>query len=464
MYRKTPAQVRFGSWNMADIKFDKASKLANWSYLLLSLPHYQDAFDPNSMAHTIKTFGQALIAVDIAVAAPLPGQRLLLRDEDDAELETKLRGAAAKLKLLLIILPDTNIPLYNRIKRLGDVKYGIHTICTVGHKLAKERGQDQYMANVALKVNLKLGGNNQLVDEARLSIIREDKTMVVGIDVTHPSPGSGSRAPSIAGMVASVDKSLGQWPATLRIQSEVRKEMVSDLEDMLRTRLELWKTKGGHKEYPENILVYRDGVSEGQYQTVLDEELPLLRKACQKAYSPADQKKGLPRFTIIIVGKRHHTRFYPTQEADGDRSSNPKPGTVVDRNITEARNWDFYLQAHAAIQGTARPAHYFVLIDEIFRQRYKTLPPAYANMADVVEDLTQALCYTFGRATKAVSICTPAYYADILCERARCYLSSVFDTPAQSVAASVAESEAGAGASQDDLRIHTNLKDTMFYI
>ena len=32
----------------------------------------------------------------------------------------------------------------------------------------------------------------------------------------------------------------------------------------------------------------------------------------------------------------------------------------------------------------------------------------------------------FGRATKAVSLCPPAYYADILCERARVYLSGLF--------------------------------------
>ena len=161
---------------------------------------------------------------------------------------------------------------------------------------------------------------------------------------------------------------------------------------------------------PENILVYRDGVSEGQYQTVLHEEAPLLRRACEDMYPPVDQKKGLPRLTVVVVGKRHHTRFYVSREGDADRSMNPKPGTVVDRGVTEARNWDFFLQSHAAIQGTARPAHYFVVLDEIFRARYaKTVPPPFQSTADVLEALTQSMCYTYGRATKAVSLCTPAY-------------------------------------------------------
>ena len=206
---------------------------------------------------------------------------------------------------------------------------------------------------------------------------------------------------------------------------------------MLKSRLALWKNQGKHSSYPENILVYRDGVSEGQYQAVLTEELPKLRQACKEIY-PADQTKdGLPRMTVVIVGKRHHTRFFPTSVGDADEgTSNCIPGTVVDRGVTEARNWDFFLQAHVAIKGTARPAHYYVVHDEIFHREKKSSAPAVIlpgppkppeNAQDTLEDITQSLCYIFGRATRAVSICTPAYYADIVCERSRRYLRDLFD-------------------------------------
>src|SRR5436305_13259040 len=104
--------------------------------------------------------------------------------------------------------------------------------------------------------------------------------------------------------------------------------MVADLTGLLQCRLRVWAATHGH--YPENILVYRDGVSEGQYNLVLDEELPSIRKACEELYPAPLTKQGLPRITIIIVGKRHHTRFYPTKKEDADRSSNPQNGTVVD--------------------------------------------------------------------------------------------------------------------------------------
>ena len=74
--------------------------------------------------------------------------------------------------------------------------------------------------------------------------------MVVGVHVTRPSPGSGSNAPSIAGMVASVDRRLGQWPADLRIK-ESRKEMVSELGSMVKSHLHLFKSQGKHTTFPE---------------------------------------------------------------------------------------------------------------------------------------------------------------------------------------------------------------------
>jgi hypothetical protein len=423
-------------------------------------------FSSAGLTEVLRNLNNVLGDTGIAASAPLqPFQRLQLDGNEDPQLDALMKRAASSLQLLFVILPATPIPLYNRIKHLGDVKYGIHTVCSVGNKIANPKGQDQYLRNLALKINLKLGGNNHLVDPTHLGFISENKTMIVGIDVTHPSAQSPKEAPSVAGMVASIDHKLGQWPAILSIQPKGRQEMVADLTEMLKSRLRLWRQKGKHSELPENILVYRDGVSEGQYQLVLDQELPLLRAACREMYPASDQKKGLPRLTVAIVGKRHHTRFYPTTVADADKGGNTKPGTVVDRGVTEARSWDFFLQAHTALQGTARPGHYYVVLDEIFRPRYAKIPGK--NVADEFQDLTQSMCYVFGRATKAVSYCTPAYYADILCERSRCYLSSFFESPSNSEAPSMVEGAAGGletGAMMKEVQIHERLKDSMFYI
>ncbi len=468
--KTTTAPAANGSWNMVPRgapphKFTRAAALQRWAWLYVDMGgRYPRAatFTQDSLPQVAGAMARVLQECGMAVAAAccerlqLPGADA---DADDAALAGVFaRMAATAAQLVVVVLPATPVPLYNRIKQLGDVRHGVQTVCVVGSKLAKPQGQDQYLRNVALKINLKMGGHNQAVDGASLGPVAEGRTMVVGIDVTHPSPGSAAHAPSVAAMVASVSgdaAQLGQWPGVLSVQARARQEMVSELGAMLESRLRLWRGKA----LPDNILVYRDGVSEGQYQLVVADELPQLRAACRRRYPADAQKRGLPRITLVVVGKRHHTRFYPDAtrlDADADRSANTKAGTVVDRGVTDARAWDFFLQAHAALQGTVRPGHYVVLLDEIFRAA------AAHSAADRLQAVTQALCYVFGRATKAVSLCAPAYYADILCERARCYLSSVFDESSSVGGGSVSAN--AAASHQDQIQIHERLKNSMFYI
>jgi eukaryotic translation initiation factor 2C len=71
-----------------------------------------------------------------------------------------------------------------------------------------------------------------------------------------------------------------------------------------------------------------------------------------------------PTITLIVVGKRHHVRFFPRSQNEGDRSGNCIAGTVVDTDVINPVEFDFYLLSHGGILGTSRPAHYNVLLDE----------------------------------------------------------------------------------------------------
>ena len=374
-----------------------------------------------------------------------------------------LRGK--RLDILLITLPAKDTALYNRIKRYSDQNAGIHTVCVIEEEFLNCKGS--YFGNVALKFNLKLGGINHTLRDLDLGIVSQGKTMVVGIDVVHPSPGSG-RA-SIAAMAGSVDKSLAQWPVDLRVQIREGKEMLDKIRHMINSRLALWMDR--NDEYPENILVYRDGVSEGQYEQVLKEELNEMKRETQELYTKARQT--LPKFTLIIVAKRHHTRFFPTSQSVAFMDKgNSERGLVVDSGITETRTWDFFLQSHNALQGTARPAHYVVLSDEIFtndelKPIHETIEPGLSPV-DRLQKLTNSLCYLFSRATKAVKIPAPVYYADIACDRASRYLAGVDTNDGESVTSARTETEgervARCNRYQDLIKVHDNLKDSMFYV
>lgn len=136
-----------------------------------------------------------------------------------------------------------------------------------------------YWVNIAHKFNLKLNGINYTLSPDALGILKDGDTMVVGIDVTHPTPKSMENSPSIVGMVASIDKIFAHWPGSFRIQEsrqEIQKrrqerkkttgeddipkdkeDMVGNIEILLRERLSAFESRN-HK-YPKNILIYRDG-------------------------------------------------------------------------------------------------------------------------------------------------------------------------------------------------------------
>ncbi|KAI1479681.1 Piwi-domain-containing protein [Daldinia eschscholtzii] len=389
--QKTPLlSIDKRSWDLRQVHFMKTPGMGRWACVILEESDQETPFTESKDRKDLgAAFKHAVTNVGIRYTEPVNlGVHFTVTARGVEDIKRFFKTAIAhKLNWLLLILPR-RMPavIYNSIKKVGDLDsgFGITTICIDGDKLYEAKSPAQYLANVSMKLNLKLGGNNQFVKFQEFSSLNFGKTMIVGIDVTHPSPSSDKNAPSIAAM-----------PAVIQRQTRARQEMVSKLSDMLKSRLELWNK--ANKAYPENIIVYRGGVS----------EVP----------------------------------------------SNPGPGTVVDRGVTEARYWDFYLQSHYAIKGTARPIHYFVVRDEIFREM--------ENAVIELEGLTQGLCYMFGRATMSVSVCTPAYYADIAFERARCYLDGLFDNPGQWQAMAVDQSKIPSNLG---IKLHANIRDTMFYI
>lgn len=192
--------------------------------------------------------------------------------------------------------------------------------------------------------------------------------------------------------------------------------------------------------------------SQGQYNDVLREEF---RTQVNEAFKKVGGgSKYEPKVTIVICGKRHHSRFYPTTAEQKSNNGNTLPGTVQDRGLSSPFLFDFNLQAHSGLQGHVRPTHYVVIYDE---NRFN---------ADVMQQGTHHFSYQYVRATKAVSLVPPAYYADLACERARCYLSRYF----------VSKDDKGKGkgkrneeqvfeeAKREWKGVHDNMKNSMFYI
>ena len=77
----------------------------------------------------------------------------------------------------------------------------------------------------------------------------------------------------------------------MRVQQQ-RQDIIQDLSAMVREHLMMfYKSTGGYK--PHRIIMYRDGVSEGQFTHVLQHELTALREACIKVRTDSNEFQDL---------------------------------------------------------------------------------------------------------------------------------------------------------------------------
>ena len=227
--------------------------------------------------------------------------------------------------------------------------------------------------------------------------------MIIGADVSHGAPGS--QAPSMAAMTISMDMSASRYAAAVETNGH-RSEIIAtrNLEDMLKPQFTHWAQNIGGGRYPEHVYYFRDGVSEGQYQAVLQREVADIKRLLHEVTSTNPNYKV--NFTVIVAEKRHHIRFFPPAGSASDKNGNPVPGVLVEKDVTHPNEYDFYLCSHSAIQGTARPTHYHVLMDDA------KVP---------VNELHKMLyehSYQYMRATTPVSLHPAVYYAHLASNRA----------------------------------------------
>ncbi|GAA6042866.1 hypothetical protein JCM8097_007198 [Rhodosporidiobolus ruineniae] len=428
--------VRAGSWNLVESKFVQGRTLEHWAVAVFADPR---AVPTQPLEGFFSQLTQQLTQRGMVVKNPRPRVAYQQGFEDPV---VTLRNAANLVikdlttnpkqippQMIFCILQDPK--RYDAIKRAAafDLPVAVPTQVLLVTKIFNDRGVGQYCGNVALKVNAKLGGVNSTVEIRQNDLppgFQMNKTLMLGADVTHPTGlGTARRGsdeeipPSIAAVVASIDGGASKYAAQIREQ-EVRKEFITDLAAMTEHHIRTWmKNSNGSK--PDTVVMFRDGVSEGQYAPVVQEEVTSIKAAFR-----AIDAKWNPKLTYVICAKRHNVRLFaanPNNQGDVDRTGNLPPGTVVDSTITHPFAFDFYLQAHAGLKGTAKATKYVCLLDE---NKFGS---------DHLQKLVNSLCYGFARATRSVSLVPVAYYADIVATKARSYVT---DDDASTTASGVA--------------------------
>ncbi|XP_047616467.1 piwi-like protein 2 [Phacochoerus africanus] len=302
----------------------------------------------------------------------------------DDRIETYVRtvqsilGVEGKIQMVVCIIMGTRDDLYGAIKKLCCVQTPVPSQVINVRTISQPTKLRSVAQKILLQINCKLGGELWGVD------IPLKQLMVIGIDVYH-DPSRGMR--SVVGFVASINLTLTKWHSQVVFQMP-HQEIVDSLKLCLVGSLK--KFYQVNHCLPEKIVVYRDGVSDGQLKTVAGFEIPQLQQ-CFEAF-----QNYQPKMVVFVVQKKISTNLYL---AAAQHFVTPSPGTVVDHTITSCEWVDFYLLAHHVRQGCGIPTHYVCVLNT-------------ANLSpDHMQRLTFKLCHMYWNWPGTIRVPAPCKYA-----------------------------------------------------
>eukprot|EP01029_Cantina_marsupialis_P010564 TRINITY_DN2402_c0_g2_i2.p1 TRINITY_DN2402_c0_g2~~TRINITY_DN2402_c0_g2_i2.p1 ORF type:complete len:697 (-),score=194.54 TRINITY_DN2402_c0_g2_i2:135-2225(-) len=299
--------------------------------------------------------------------------------------------------------------LHPRLKYVTEMELGIpsQVIRCAGYNQRSPNFPQQKMSNIALKVNAKLGGTNFRVDFP--PIVTSVPTMIVGLDVVHASAFSRNTT-SFGSMVATLDRHCTQhYTKVFEQEGEIMK--TEDVTRCFYQALEAWHSVNQGCSL-QRVVIYRDGVSYSDFQKITSIELRGFYNACIEFAKDRGIDCFQPMMVAICGVKRHNIRLFPVDDREADASGNINAGSLVSSGIVDKGYPNFYMVNHAGLKGTSCPHHYFIL-------HHDPLPGNLTekDLLDQIFQLTQKLCYSFQRSTRAVSMVSVVYYAHLAAAR-----------------------------------------------
>nr|XP_055052682.1 piwi-like protein 2 [Misgurnus anguillicaudatus] len=283
-----------------------------------------------------------------------------------------------RMQLVVCIMTGNRDDLYSAIKKLCCIQSPVPSQAINVRTISQPQKLRSIAQKILLQINCKLGGELWTVSVPLKSL------MVIGVDV-HRDASKKSR--SVMGFVASLNSMLTKWYSRVTFQMP-HEEIISGFKVCLLAALQ--KYYEVNHTFPEKIVIYRDGVSDGQLKTVELYEIPQVLK-CFETIPNYE-----PKLAFIVVQKRISTTLY---SYGSDHFGTPSPGTVLDHTVTN-RDWvDFYLMAHSIRQGCGLPTHYITVHNT-------------ANLTpDHLQRLTFKMCHLYWNSPGTIRVPAACKYA-----------------------------------------------------
>lgn len=269
----------------------------------------------------------------------------------------------SQTQIVVTICPTSRDDRYAAIKKICCAEMPIPSQVINARTLSNDAKNRAIVQKIALQMNCKLGGTLWSIK------IPLKNVMICGVDTYHEA---ANKSRSVSAFVASLNASYTRWYSKAIIQNK-NEELVHGLVESMQKSLEAYREKNG--VLPDKLIIFRDGVGDGQLAMCKDYELAQMKAACKKFFDGYE-----PKFTFIVVQKRVNTRIYAVT---GKGIDNPEPGAILDNTITRRNLYDFYLVPQAVRQSTATPTHLVVVED------------GGSFTPDILQQLSYKLCFLY---------------------------------------------------------------------
>merc|ERR1719341_2140852 len=286
------------------------------------------------------------------------------RDEPATYIQALDRVIECNPSIVMVVVPNNKGDHYAAVKKKCCLEKPVPSQVVTATVLSKPKGLMSVATKVAVQMNCKLGGEPWAVK------IPLTDTMVIGYDTYHDTSQKGR---SVGAVVASMNSTFTKYLSVANLHTNPAQELNDNMCPAITKALRKYNEINGN--LPSRIIMYRDGVGDGQIPYVMEHESTAIQNCFRAAGLTDDQLL----FTYIIVSKRINTRFFKM----GGKPSNPPSGTIVDDVVTLPERYDFFLVSQSVRQGTVNPTSYNVIKDT------SGLKP------DHLQKLTYKLCHLY---------------------------------------------------------------------
>ena len=308
-----------------------------------------------------------------------------------------------KYNIITFLINDRldSIGLYTKLKFYTQEQKGVVTQFIKTKSLKKNALS--VVSNILIQMNTKIGGTSCIADFTE--DIKKENLMVVGVD-SSGYEDKGTLYQNIS-FCASLDQYFTNYVNTkTTVTIEDYDNTNLPIANFMETALsEYFKI---HKKFPGGVIIYRQGISQGQ-KNYLKTEIEQL----QKIFNGESDKKCFKdikiKYYYVLVNKKSSLKFFEESTYNNKKNrnndkgiyDNPDSGLLICDKLISTDKFEFYIQPQKVTQGTATPT--------CFQVEYGNM-----NCPEILPKLTFDLCFLYSNWRGPVRVPAPLKYAEKL--------------------------------------------------